>query len=39
MRRYRDLVKNTAQLFMLFGFANLVLTGRRFTATESRRVS
>jgi IS5 family transposase len=28
--RYRGLVKNTAQLFMLFGLANLVLAGRRF---------
>ena len=29
--RYRGLAKNTAQLFTLFGFANLVLAGRRFT--------
>lgn len=37
--RYRGLAKNTAQLFTLFGFANLVLAGRRFTITEARRVS
>lgn len=37
--RYRGLAKNTAQLFTLFGFANLVLAGRRFTITESRRAS
>jgi IS5 family transposase len=37
--RYRGLAKNTAQLFVLFGFANLVLAGRRFTITESRRAS
>ncbi len=37
--RYRGLAKNTAQLFTLFGFANLVLAGRRFTITETRRVS
>ncbi len=35
--RYRGLAKNTAQLFTLFGFANLVLAGRRFSITESRR--
>ena len=34
--RYRGLAKNTAQLFTLFGFANLVLAGRRFTITETR---
>ena len=28
--RYRGLAKNTAQLFSLFAFANLVLAGRRF---------
>src|SRR6266571_4623959 len=33
--RYRGLAKNTAQLFTLFGFANLVLAGRRFTITET----
>jgi IS5 family transposase len=27
--RYRGLAKNTAQLFTLFGFANLLLAGRR----------
>jgi IS5 family transposase len=37
--RYRGLAKNTAQLFTLFGFANLVLAGRRFTLTESRSAS
>jgi IS5 family transposase len=37
--RYRGLAKNTAQLFTLFGFANLVLAGRRFTITESRSAS
>lgn len=37
--RYRGLAKNTAQLFTLFGFANLVLAGRQFTITESRRAS
>ena len=34
--RYRGLSKNTAQLFTLFAFANLVLADRRFTITESR---
>ena len=34
--RYRGLAKNTAQLFTLFGFANLLLAGRRFTISESR---
>jgi IS5 family transposase len=33
--RYRGLAKSTAQLFTLFGFANLVLAGRRFTITET----
>jgi transposase, IS5 family len=37
--RYRGLVKNTAQLFTLFAFANLLLAGRRFTITESRSPS
>ncbi len=37
--RYRGLAKNTAQLFTLFGFANLVLAGRRFTVSESRAPS
>jgi len=37
--RYRGLAKNTAQLFTLFGFANLVLAGRRFTVTETRSAS
>ena len=34
--RYRGLAKNTAQLFTLFGFANLVLAGRQFRVTETR---
>ena len=38
-RRYRGVAKNTAQLFTLFCFANLVLAGRRFTITETRRAS
>jgi IS5 family transposase len=33
--RYRDLTKNTAQLFTLFGFANLVLAGRQLRVTET----
>jgi IS5 family transposase len=37
--RYRGLAKNTAQLFTLFAFANLVLAGRRFNITESRSPS
>lgn len=37
--RYRGLAKNTAQLFSLFGFANLLLTGRRFVINETRRAS
>ena len=37
--RYRGLAKNTAQLFTLFGFANLVLAGRRFTLPNTRRPS
>ena len=37
--RYRGLAKNTAQLFTLFGFANLVLAGRRFRVTETRVAS
>ncbi|CDG83665.1 transposase, C-terminal [Janthinobacterium agaricidamnosum NBRC 102515 = DSM 9628] len=37
--RYRGLAKNTAQLFTLSAFANLVLAGRRFTVTESRSLS
>jgi IS5 family transposase len=37
--RYRGLAKNTAQLFTLFGFANLVLAGRRFTISETRVAS
>ena len=37
--RYRGLAKNTAQLFTLFGFANLVLAGRQFRVTETRAPS
>jgi IS5 family transposase len=37
--RYRGLAKNTAQLFTLFGFANLVLAGRRFTISDTRGAS
>ena len=37
--RYRGLATNTAQLFTLFGFANLMLVGRRFTVTETRSAS
>lgn len=35
--RYRGLAKNTAQLFTLFGLANLVLAGRRFKTPAMRR--
>jgi IS5 family transposase len=38
-KRYRGLAKNTAQLFTLFGFANLVLAERRFKVTETRVAS
>ena len=34
--RYRGLAKNTAQLFTLFGLANLVLAGRRFVLPTKR---
>eukprot|EP01032_Pedospumella_encystans_P024884 gene24884-28129_t len=34
--RYRGLAKNTAQLFSLFAFANLVLAGRRFKLPNAR---
>ena len=37
--RYRGLAKNTAQLFTLCGFANLLLAGRRFTIFKSRVAS
>ena len=37
--RCLGLEKNTAQLFTLFGFANLVLTGRQFTVSETRAPS
>jgi IS5 family transposase len=37
--RYRGLAKNTAQLFSLFAFANLVLAGRRFALPNTRSAS
>ncbi len=37
--RYRGLAKNTAQLFSLFGLANLVLAGRRFVINDTQRAS
>lgn len=37
--RYRGLAKNTAQLFTLFGLANLVLAGRQFAISETRNAS
>ena len=37
--RYRDLAKNTAQRFTLFGFANLVLAGRQLRISETRAPS
>jgi IS5 family transposase len=37
--RYRGLAKNTAQLFSLFAFANLVLAGRRFAIPNTRGAS
>ena len=37
--RYRGLAKNTAQLFTLFGLANLVLAGRRFALPKARATS
>ncbi len=37
--RYRGLAKNTAQLFTLFGFANLVLAGRVFRHVHARGAS
>lgn len=37
--RYRGLAKNTAQLFTLFGLANLMLAGRRFTIRDTRGAS
>lgn len=37
--RYRGLVKNTAQLFSLFAFANLVLVGRCFKLLDARIAS
>jgi IS5 family transposase len=36
---YRGLSKNTAQLFTLFGLANVVLAGRQFSVTETRIAS
>jgi IS5 family transposase len=37
--RYRGLAKNQAQLFTLFGLANLVLAGWRLRARDALRVS
>jgi IS5 family transposase len=37
--RYRGLEKNTAQLFTLFGLANLVLAKSRLLAPEARGAS
>jgi len=37
--RYRGLAKNTAQLFTLFAFANLVLAGRTFGSARARTPS
>jgi IS5 family transposase len=37
--RYRGLAKNTAQLFSLFGFANLVLVRRWLPDTNSQGAS
>jgi IS5 family transposase len=37
--RYRGLAKDTAQLFTLFAFANLVLAGRRFAIPKTRVAS
>ena len=37
--RYKGLAKNNAQLFSLFGMANLVLAGRRLMAFDARGAS
>ncbi|MBS0352894.1 MAG: transposase, partial [Proteobacteria bacterium] len=37
--RYRGLAKNEAQLFSLFGFANLLLANRRMPAMHGRGAS
>ena len=37
--RYKGLVKNTAQLFSLFGLANLVLARKLLLASEGRNPS
>lgn len=37
--RYRELAKNGAQRFSLFGFANLVLANRRIPAMHGRGAS
>ena len=37
--RYQGMAEKTAQLFMSFTLANLVLAGRRFTVTESNSPS
>jgi IS5 family transposase len=37
--RYRGLLKNTAQLFTLFGLANLLITKRRILALHAQGAS
>ena len=37
--RYKGLAKNNAQLFTLFGMANLMLAGRRLMALDARGAS
>ena len=37
--RYRGLAKNTAQLFTLFGLANLLIAKRRLFALQARGAS
>ena len=37
--RYKGLAKNNAQLFTLFGMANLMFAGRRLMALDSRGAS
>ncbi len=39
MVRYKGLVKNTAQLFSLFGLANLVLAKKQLLALQGRHPS
>ena len=37
--RYKGLAKNTAQLFTLFGLANLLITKRRLFALDTQGAS